>query len=412
MIGIRSIAFVAALGLSAAGAAHAQKKYDPGASDTEIKLGQTMPYSGPASAYGAQGKSETAYFKMVNARGGINGRKITFISLDDGYSPPKTVEQTRKLVEEEQVLAVVNSIGTPTNTAVHKYLNQKKVPQLLVSTGAAKWNDAKNFPWTTPGYPPYEAEARVYAKHILANHPDAKIGLIYQNDDFGKDYLKGFKQRDYVKGFKMGLGAKVSQVVKEVTYEVTDATVDSQVIDLKGTGADTLFTMATPKFGAQVIRKVADLGWKPNHYIVSVSSSQGGVLEPAGLQNSVGLITAMALKLAGDPTWDNDRGMKDFLKFMKEWFPDGNPVDSSVVLGYTTAQMIELILKRAGDNLTRENILKVATNMKAETFPLLLPGVTVNVTPDNYATFTTFRTARFDGKRWVIFGDPIDASAK
>ena len=384
-------------------AAHAQKKYGPGVTDTEIKIGQTMPYSGPASAYGSQGKAALAYFKMVNAKGGINGRKVNLISLDDGYSPPKTIEQTRKLVEQEEVLAVMNSLGTPTNTAIHKYLNQKKVPHLLVSTGASKWNDPKNFPWTTPFYPPYIEEGIIYGKHIVQNFPNAKIAIISQNDDSG---------RDYVKGFKMGLGAKAGQIVKEVTYEVTDATVDSQVIDLKGSGADTLFTMATPKFGAQVIRKVADLGWKPNHYIVSVSSSQGGVLEPAGLQNSVGLVTAMALKLAGDPSWDNDPGMKDFLKFMKEWFPEGNAVDSSVVLGYTTAQMIEHILKTAGDNLTRENVLKVATNVRNLSFPLLLPGVAVNVTPDNYATFNTFRTARFDGKRWVIFGEPITAEVK
>ncbi|GAA4411166.1 ABC transporter substrate-binding protein [Quisquiliibacterium transsilvanicum] len=398
MMRFRSIAFAAALGLSVAGAAHAQKKYDPGASDTEIKLGQTMPYSGPASAYGAQGKSETAYFKMVNARGGINGRKITFISLDDGYSPPKTVEQTRKLVEEDQVLALVNSIGTPTNTAVHKYLNQKKVPQLLVSTGAAKWNDAKNFPWTTPGYPPYEAEARVYAKHILASHPDAKIGLIYQNDDFGKDYLKGFKE---------ALGPGMSKIVKEVSYEISDPTVDSQIIALKSSGANVLFTMTTPKFGAQVIRRVAELGWKPAHYIVSVSASQSQALEPAGLQNAVGLITASTLKEPSDPTWDNDPGMLEYRKFMKEWFPDGDPNNTGIVLGFVVGQLLEHILKGAGDNLTRENLMKQATDIRDLSLPLLLPGVTLTVTPQDLNPFHTFRTMRFDGKRWVLFGDPI-----
>ncbi len=385
------------------GGAHAQKKYGPGASDTEIRIGQTMPYSGPASAYGSQGKAALAYFKMVNARGGINGRKVTLLSLDDGYSPPKTIEQTRKLVEQEEVLALMNSLGTPTNSAIHKYLNQKKVPHLLVSTGASKWNDPKNFPWTTPFYPPYIQEGIIYGKHIAQNLPNAKIAIISQNDDAG---------RDYVKGFKTGLGAKVSQVVKEVTYEVTDATVDSQVIDLKGTGADTLFTMATPKFGAQVVRKVAELGWKPNHYIVSVSASQEQVLEPAGVQNAVGLITPMALNLPEDPSWAKDAGVKDYLKFMKEWFPEGNPLDSGIVLGYTTGQMIEHILKTSGDNLTRENVLKSATNIHNLTFPMLLPGVTVNVTPDDYSTFNTFRTARFDGKRWVIFGDPIVADVK
>ena len=384
-------------------AVQAQKKYGPGVSDTEIKIGQTMPYSGPASAYGSQGKSTLAYFKMLNAKGGINGRKINLLSLDDGYSPSKTIEQTRRMVEQDEVLAIMNPLGTPTNSATHKYLNQLKVPQLLISSGASKWNDPKNFPWTTPFFPPYVEEGIIYGKHIVQNFPNAKIAVISQNDDSG---------RDYVKGFKLGLGTKVNQIVKEVTYEVTDPTVDSQVIDMKTSGADTLFTMATPKFGAQVIRKVAELGWKPNFYIVSVSSSQGTVLEPAGLQNSVGLVTAMALKLAGDPSWDNDAGMKEFLAFMKQWNPEGNPLDSSVVLGYVSAQMIELILKNCGDDLTRENLLKQATNIKNHTFSLLLPGVTVTVTPDNFSTFSTFRTARFDGKRWAIFGEPINAGAK
>jgi ABC-type branched-subunit amino acid transport system substrate-binding protein len=297
----------------------------------------------------------------------------------------------------------MNPLGTPTNSATHKYLNQAKVPQLLISSGASKWNDPKNFPWTTPFFPPYIEEGMIYAKHIVQNFPNAKIAVLSQNDDSGRDYVKGFKQ---------GLGAKVSQIVKEVTYEVTDPTVESQVIDLKSSGADTLFLMATPKFGAQAIRKVGEMGWKPNFYVVSVSSSQASVLEPAGLQNSTGLITAMALKLAGDPTWDNDPGMKDFLAFMKQWSPDGNPMDSSAVLGYVSGQMIELILRNCGDNLTRENVLKQATNLRNQTFGVLLPGVTVNVTPDDYSTFSTFRTARFDGKRWAIFGEPIHATAK
>lgn len=380
------------------GLALAQKKYGPGVTDTEILIGQTMPYSGPASAYGTQGKTQLAYFKMLNARGGINGRKLNLQSLDDGYSPPKTIEQTRKLVEQDEVLAIFGALGTPTNSATHKYLNQKKVPQLLVSSGASKWNDPKNNPWTTPFFPPYIEEAMIYGKHAVQHHPNAKIAIISQNDDSGRDYVKGFKQ---------GLGAKASQVVKELTYEVSDATVDSQVIDLKNSGAEVLFTMATPKFGAQVIRKVGELGWKPQHYIVSVASSKAAVLEPAGLQNSVGLVTAMALKLAGDPTWDNDAGMKEFLAFMKQWYPEGNPADSSNVLGYLVAQMIEQILKQCGNELTRENVLKQATNIRNPPFGLLLPGVQVNVTPDNYATFNTFRTARFDGQRWVIFGDPI-----
>ena len=384
-------------------AAYAQKKYGPGVTDTEIKIGQTMPYSGPASAYGSQGRATLAYFKMLNAKGGINGRKINLLSLDDAYSPPKTIEQTRRMVEQDEVLAIMNPLGTPTSSATHKYLNQKKVPQLLISSGASKWNDPKNHPWSTPFFPPYIEEGMIYAKHLVQNFPNAKIAVISQNDDAG---------RDYVKGFKMGLGAKVSQITKEVTYEVTDPTIDSQIIDLKNTGADTLFTMATPKFGAMVIRKVADLGWKPNFYIVSVSSSQASVLEPAGPQNGVGLITAMALKLVGDPSWDNDPGMKEFLAFMKQWHPEGNLADSSVVLGYVSAQMIELILKNCGDDLTRENVLKQATNIRNQQFSLLLPGVTVTVTPDDYSTFSTFRTARFDGKRWVIFGEPIHAGSK
>ncbi len=400
---ILQLAISVLVAIAALPAAQAQKKYGPGVSDSEIKIGQTMPYSGPASAYGSQGRATLAYFKMLNAKGGINGRKINLLSMDDGYSPPKTIEQTRRLVEQDEVLAIMNPLGTPTNSATHKYLNQNKVPQLLISSGASKWNDPKNFPWTTPFFPPYVEEGIIYGKHIVQNFPNAKIAVISQNDDSG---------RDYVKGFKLGLGAKASQIVKELTYEVTDATVDSQVIDLKTTGADALFMMATPKFGAQVIRKVAELGWKPNFYVVSVASSQGAVLEPAGLQNAVGLITAMALKLAGDPTWDNDPGMKEFLAFMKQWHPEGNPVDSSVVLGYVSGQMIELILKNCGDNLTRENVMKQATNIRNQTFGLLLPGVTVNVTPDDFSTFSTFRTARFDGKRWAIFGEPIHAGAK
>ncbi len=403
MMGLRSLALVAVLGLAAVPLAHAQKKYDPGASDTEIRIGQTMPYSGPASAYGTQGRAQVAYFKMINAQGGINGRKVNWISLDDAYSPPKTVEQTRKLVEEDQVLALVNSIGTPTNSAVHKYVNQKKIPHLLVSSGAAKWNDPKNFPWTTPGYPSYIQEAMVYAKHLLRNHPDAKIGVIYQNDDFGKDYLKGFRE---------GLGANVGKIVKEVTYEISDPTIDSQIIALKSSGANVLFTMTTPKFGAQVIRKVAELGWKPAHYIVSVSASQAQVLAPAGLENAVGLITASTLKEPSDPTWDNDAGMLEYKKFMKEWFNDGDPSNTGNVYGYVVAQFAEHILKSAGDNLTRENLMKQATNIRALSLPLLLPGVTLTVTPEDLSTYNTFRTMRFDGKRWVLFGDPINVGAQ
>jgi ABC-type branched-subunit amino acid transport system substrate-binding protein len=388
---------------AASGAFAGDKKYDPGASDTEIKIGQTMPYSGPASGYGTQGKAELAYWKMVNSKGGINGRKITLLTMDDSYSPPKTVEQTRKLVEQDEILADIGSLGTPTNSAIQKYLNSKKVPHILISTGAAKWNDPKNFPWTTPFYPPYAQEAKIYGKYIVKQLPSAKIGVIYQNDDFGKDYLRGFKE---------GLGERADLIVKELTYEVTDPTIDSQIVALKSAGADVVFTVATPKFGAQSIRKIADLGWKPTHFIVSVASSIGGVLEPAGLEASSGLITALSNKVIGDPAWDNDQGVKDYLAFMKEWYPEGNPIDGSNQTGYGSAQFTAIILKNCGDELTRENVLKQATNLTDISLPLLLPGITLSVTPTDYSTFSTFRLAKFDGKTWKFFGENISTASR
>lgn len=381
----------------------AEKKYDTGASDTEIKLGQTMPYSGPASGYSTVGKAEAAYWKMVNSKGGINGRKITLLSMDDSYSPPKTVEQTRKLVEQDEVLAIAGSLGTPTNSAIQKYLNTKKIPHILISTGASKWNDPKHFPWTTPFYPPYVQEAKIYGAYIAKTMPKARIGVIFQNDDFGKDYLKGFKE---------GLGAEASSIVKESSYEVSDPTIDSQIVGLKAAGVDTLFTVTTPKFGAQVIRKVADLNWKPAHFIVSVASSIGGVLEPAGLDASKGLITAISTKVVGDPAWDNDPGVKEFIAFMKEWYPEGNPIDGSAQTGYQSAKILEIILKNCGDNLTRANLLKQATTFKKVSLPLLLPGITVSISPDDYSTFNTFRLAKFDGKTWVFFGENLSVAAK
>ena len=381
----------------------ADKQYDPGASDTEIKIGQTMPYSGPASAYGTQGRTEAAYWKMINSQGGINGRKVTLLSMDDGYSPPKTVEQTRKLVEQDEILANIGSLGTPTNSSIQKYLNGKKVPHILISTGASKWNDAKNFPWTTPFYPPYAQEARIYAKYILKELPGAKIGVIYQNDDFGKDYLRGFKE---------GLGEKADLIVKELSYEVTDPTIDSQIVTLKSAGADVLMTITTPKFGAQAIRKVNDLVWKPTHFIVSVASSIGGVLEPAGLEASTGLITALATKVVGDPAWDSDPGVQDYLAFMKQWYPEGNPIDGSNQIGYTSAQFTAIILKNCGDVLTRENVLKQATNINKVSLPLLLPGLPVSVSPTDYSTFDTFKLARFDGKTWKFFGENLSAVSR
>jgi ABC-type branched-subunit amino acid transport system substrate-binding protein len=399
-----TIAAIAALGfVSTAAVSAADKKYDPGASDTEIKIGQTMPYSGPASAYGTQGRAEAAYWQMINSQGGINGRKITFLSMDDGYSPPKTVEQTRKLVEQDEILADIGSLGTPTNSSIQKYLNSKKIPHILISTGASKWNDPKEFPWTTPFYPPYAQEAKIYAKYIVKELPGAKIGVIYQNDDFGKDYLRGFKE---------GLGDKANLIVKELSYEVTDPTIDSQIVNLKSAGADVLMTITTPKFGAQAIRKVADLGWKPTHFIVSVASSIGGVLEPAGLQVSTGLITALATKVVGDPAWDSDQGVQDYLAFMKKWYPEGNPIDGSNQIGYTSAQFTAIILKNCGDVLTRENVLKQATNLSNISLPLLLPGITVSVTPTNYSTFDTFQLAKFDGKTWKFFGDNLSTASR
>jgi ABC-type branched-subunit amino acid transport system substrate-binding protein len=399
-----TLAAIAALGLASASASRAaDKQYDPGASDTEIKIGQTMPYSGPASGYGTQGRAEAAYWRMVNSQGGINGRKITFLSMDDAYSPPKTVEQTRRLVEQDEILADIGSLGTPTNSAIGKYLNSKKVPHLLISTGASKWNDPKTYPWTTPFYPPYAQEAKIYGAYIVKELPSAKIGVIYQNDDFGKDYLRGFKE---------GLGAKADLIVKELSYEVADPTIDSQIVTLKAAGADVLLTIATPKFGAQSIRKVADLGWKPTHFMVSVASSIGGVLEPAGLQASTGLITALSSKVVGDPAWDTDAGVQGYLAFMKEWYPEGNPIDGSNQVGYMSAQLTAIILKNCGDVLTRENVLKQATSLDKISLPLFLPGITISVTPTDYSTYDTFKLAKFDGKTWKFFGDNIRAASR
>ncbi len=389
--------------LAAAQASAADKKYGPGVTDTEIKLGQTMPYSGPASAYGTQGKTEAAYIKMINEQGGVNGRKIDLISLDDGYSPPKTLEHTRKLVEEENVLADFNALGTPTNSAIQKYLAAKKVPHLLVSTGASKWNDPAHFPLTTPFYPSYAMEAQILAKYLLKSKPDAKIAVLYQNDDFGKDYVRGFKE---------GLGDKAaSMIVKEVTYETTDPTIDSQIVTLQASGADTFFDVTIPKFAAQAIRKTYDIGWKPLHLLASVASSIGATLQPAGLDKSVGLITAVAWKTPGDPTWNDDKAMQDYLAFLKKWYPEANPADAGNAVGYTAAQLLVIILQHCGNDLTRENLMKQATNLKDVELPLLLPGIKVSFSPTNYAGFHQLRTQRFDGKRWVLFGDVISVAS-
>lgn len=395
-------AVVAATMLAASITAAIAGNYGPGVTDTEIKIGQTMPYSGPASAYGTQGRIEEAYFNMINAKGGVNGRKIKMISLDDAYSPAKTVEQTRRLVEQDEVLAIVGTIGTPTNSATQKYLNAKKVPQIFISTGAAKWDDPKNFPYTTQLYPPYQMEGRIFAQYLLKNKPDAKLGVFSQNDDAGKDYVKGLKD---------GLGDKAAKmIVKEVTYETSDPTVDSQIVTLKASGADTLYTMATPKFGAQAIRKVAELGWKPLNFVVSVSSSIKGVLEPAGLEHSKGLLTALAFKTPTDPRWQNEKDIQEFQAFLKEWYPKGDIADGSNVTGYISAFMTVKVLQMCGDDLTRENLLKQATNLKVVQAPLLLPGITINTRPDRYAPYTQMQIARFDGTSWVPEG-PVLSTA-
>ena len=395
------LAAALALGLvTLAAPAAAQKKYDPGATDTEIKIGQTMPYSGPASAYGTIGKVEAAYFKMLNEQGGINKRKINFISLDDGYSPPKTVEMVRRLVEQDEVLFLLGTLGTPSNTAIHKYMNGKKVPHLFLATGASKWNDPKNFPWTMGFNVNYQSEGKLYGQDILRTRPNAKIAVLYQNDDYGKDYLKGFKD---------GLGDKAkTMIVAEQTYEVTDPTIDSQIVSLKGSGADTFFNITTPKFGAQAIRKVAEVGWKPVHYLNQVSASVGSVLKPAGLDNATGLISMQYTRDPTDPVWANDPVMKEYFAFLKKYAPDVGVDDGNGTYGYAVAQLIEQVLKQAGDNLTRENVMKQAASLKNFQVPMAIPGILANTGPDDFAPFQTMQLVRFDGKTWVPYGTPVE----
>ena len=373
----------------------AQKKYDTGATDKEIKIGGISPYSGPASAYGAIGKAISAYFAKVNDEGGINGRKINFISVDDGYNPAKTVEQARKLVEEEEVLFVFNTLGTPPNSAIHRYMNTKKVPQLFVATGATKWGDPKNFPWTMGWQPNYQSESKVFAAHILETKPNAKIAILYQNDDYGKDYLKGFED---------GLGAKAaSMIVSKISYEVTDPTIDSQMVSLKATGADTFFNITTPKFAAQAIKKAAEIGWKPTHYLNSVSASVGSVMNPAGAENGIGIFTASYLKDPTDPQFQKGKEWDDWLNWMKKYQPSGDIKDVNNVYGYTVAQGLVQVLRQAGDNLTRENIMRQAAALDI-TLPMLLPGVNVKTGPDDFYPIEREQLARFDGKTWVLFG--------
>ena len=379
----------------------AQKKYDTGATDTEIKIGNIMPYSGPASAYGVIGKTEAAYFKKINDAGGINGRKINFITYDDAYSPPKAVEQARKLVESDEVLFIFNSLGTPSNSAIHKYMNSKKVPQLFVATGATKWNDPKDFPWTMGWQPNYQSETQIYAKYLLKNKPDAKIAVLYQNDDYGKDYLKGLKD---------GLGAKAaSMIIAEESFETTEPTIDSHIVKLKSSGADVFVDIATPKFAAQAIKKVAEIDWKPLHFLNNVSASVGSVLRPAGFQNAQDIISAAYLKDASDPQWNDDPGMKEFYAFMAKDFPEGDKLDQGTVVGYGVAQTLVHVLKQCGDNLTRENVMKQAASIKDFRTEVMLPGIKINTGPDDFAPISQLQLMRFKGERWNLFGDVISA---
>jgi ABC-type branched-subunit amino acid transport system substrate-binding protein len=392
-------AFAGALLISACLIAGAAKASDPGVTDTEIKLGQTMPYSGPASGYAVVGRVESAYYQMVNAKGGINGRKVNFISLDDAYSPPKAVEQTRKLVEQDEVFAMVGSLGTPTNSAVQRYLNAKKVPQVFISTGASKWNDPKNFPYTLALSPPYRLEGEAFGKYVALSRPDAKIGIMTQNDDAG---------RDYVDGIRKGLGENASKMIVEtVTYENSDPTIDSQIIKLKASGVDTLFSGGTPRIAAQVIRKIGELGWKPFNWIPIPSNSIKGVLEPAGLDHAKGIVSTIAYKSATDLRWQDDPDVKEFHQFIKEWMPQADLSDSNLVVGYVSAYVTTKVVEMCGNDLSRANFVKRATSLTRMQAPMVLPGITLTTRPDNYSAFAQLQMARFDGVSWVPEGPVI-----
>ncbi|OKO78511.1 ABC transporter substrate-binding protein [Bradyrhizobium sp. NAS96.2] len=384
-----------------AGSASAQKTYDTGASDTEIKIGNIMPYSGPASAYGTSGRAQAAYFRKINAEGGINGRKINFISYDDSYSPPKTVEQARKLVESDEVLLIFAALGTASNGAIQKYMNTKKVPQLFIQTGATKWNDPQNFPWTMGWQPSYQAEGRIYAKHILKEKPNGRIAVLYQNDDYGKDYLKGLKD---------GLGDKAaSMIVTEDAYEVAEPTIDTHIVKMKSMNADVFVDIATPKFAAQAIKKTAEIGWKPLHILNSVGSSIGAVIQPAGFANAQGIISVAYLMDPLDPQWKDDPGMKAFDEYLSKYFPEGNRADGLVVTGYNVAQTLVQVLKQCGDDLTRANVMKQAANLKAFRTNNLLPGITMNTSPIDFAPIKQMQLRRLKGERWELFGPMLSA---
>src|ERR1700722_9115734 len=390
------------LAIAVASSAHAQKRYDPGATDTEIKIGNIMLYSGPASAYATIGKTEAAYFNKINAEGGINGRKINFISYDDGYSPPKMVEQARKLVEDDEVLLIFNSLGTPSNSAIQKYMNAKKVPQLFVSSGAAKWNDPKDFPWTMGWQPSYQVEARIYAKYILQNYPGKTIGILYQNDDFGKDYVIGMHE---------GLGDQANKrIVVESSYETTSPTVDSQVVQIKGANPDIFINIATPKFAAQAIKKVSELAWHPIQFLTNVSVSVGGVMKPAGYDNDQGVLSAAYLKDPKDPQWKNDAAMNEWRAFMTKWYPEGDQEDASTTFGYAVAKGLEQVLRQCGDDLTRENVMKQAANLNFE-IGVFLPGTKIKTSPTDFAPLEQLQMMKFEGESWKLFG-PVMSGEK
>jgi branched-chain amino acid transport system substrate-binding protein len=382
--------------VAAAPPATAEKRYGPGVTDSEIKIGQTMPYSGPASAYGAIGKAEAAYFAMLNERGGINGRKIRFLTLDDGYSPPKTVEQVRKLVEQEQVLLLFQTMGTATNNAVHKYVNDKKVPHLFLATGASLWADPEHFPWTMGWQPDLQTEGAIFAKDILMERPQARVAVLYQNDDYGKDYLRGLKD---------GLAADAAKMIVAIaSYETTDANVDSQIVTLQAADADVFFNVSSPKFAAQAIRKAYDIGWKPRQYLTSGSSSVAAVLQPAGLEKSIGIISAGYIKDPTDVQWQGEQSYKDWLAWMKKYNPDADVADRFNVYGYSAAQTLEVLLQQCGDDLTRENVMRQAANLRDVELPMMLPGILINTSPTNFRPIRQMQLERFDGQRWVLFG--------
>lgn len=400
---INLMAGVVLLSAVAGSHAFAQKKYDTGATDTQIKLGNIMPYSGPASAYAVIGKAEEAYFKMINDQGGVNGRMIDFISYDDGYSPPKAVEQVRRLVENDEVLAVFSPMGVASNTAIQKYLTGRKIPHLFPAANANKFSDPKNFPWTMgPAATGNISEGLIYAAYLLKEKPGEKIAILYQNDDFGKELVKGLKD---------GLGDKASLIVAEASYEVSDPTIDSQIASLKHSGANVLFSVATAKFASQSIRRVAQIGWSPLHIIPSVVASIGAVITPAGFENSQGIVSGTILKDPSDRRWDNDPGMKAYLAFLEKHMPKANKVDNALQLGYTAAQIMVQVLKQCGDDLTRENVMKQAANLKDVSLDLLLPGIVVNTSPTNFAPIRQLQLMRLKGEQWQTFGDVLKASA-